>query len=335
MPNINSGYSAAEVIQLLKDYIGNQSDNFESYISNEIAFSEFQYCKGHDWSFLYKTNLSLTVASGTNEYDLNTTTLGYYIAASDVISIWDATNNCLLKKTTTDDIRRRDPNDANGTTNAGIKLWAPAGDNRILVWPKLYNTTTLKVDGKITPFVFPTLAVGGITYTGTAPDYGITVTHADPNTADAALTVSVTGSAILVSLATDGDGDISSTEAQIVAAVNASSAASALVLASGSAATLGTAASSTLIPKYFAMPYRYQHAFIEYLKGQALDRENDSRANNQKVMAKILRDQDVEDDQSNLGDTVHPRIKGAWEQQMDSMTNDLNQAYDLWAFYGD
>jgi hypothetical protein len=335
VPNVNLGYSASEVIQMLKDYTGNQSDDFESYISNEIAFSEFQYCKGHDWSFLYKLNLPLTVASGTTEYDLNTTTTGYYIAATDVINIYDTANNCLLRKTTVDDIRRRDPNNDDGTTNGGIKLWAPAGDNRIVVWPKQFSTTTLRIDAKITPFVFPTLTVGGITYTATAPNYGITVTQFNPGTINAALSVSVSGSSIVVNLATNGSGTLTSTEAQIVAAVNASAAASALVLASGSAVTVASASAATLIPKYFAMPYRYQHAYIEYLKGQALDRENDSRANNQKMMAKVLREADIEDDLSNLGDTILPRIKGAWEQQMDGATNDLNQAYNLWAFYGD
>lgn len=335
MPNINYGYTAQEVIQLLKDYTGNQSDSFESYVARELPNAEMQYCKGHDWSFLYKLNLALTVASGTTEYDLNATSIGYYIAATDIINIFDTANNCLLRKTTIDDIRRRDPNNDDGTTNGGLKLWAPAGDNRIVVWPKTFSTTTLRIDGKITPFTFPQLNVGGLTYTVTAPYYDVTIAHTNPGTNNASLAVSVSNRAISVSLGTDNGGTPNSTNTQIAAAIAASSAASALVSAAVTTAGTASTQASTVIPKYFTIPYRYQHAFIEDLKGKALDRENDTRANGQKAMARALREQDIEDDLSNLGDTILPRIKGHWEQLMDGQTNDLNQAYDLWAFYGE
>ncbi len=335
MPNINLGYTAREVIDMLKAYTGNQSSNFVDYISNELALAEFRYCKGHDWSFLYKTNLPLTVATGTDEYDLNVTSLGYYMSASDIISIRDTANNRTIQKTTVDDIRRRDPDASDGSTSAGIRLWAPAGDNRIMVWPKLFSTTTLRVDGKVTPFVFPQLTISNVTYTGVAANYSVSVSHINPGIPSASLSVSVSGDAILVSLSTDENGTLSSTGIEIAAAIAASAAASALVYAESTSAAVASAASSTILPKYFAIPYRYQDAYIEYLKGQALDRENDSRANNQKATAKALRDQDIEDDLSNLGDTVLPRIKGQWEQAMDGASNDMNQAYDLWAFYGD
>src|SRR5690349_1961240 len=100
MPNVNYGYTAAETLDILVAYTGNRSDNFFDYASTELPLAELQYCKGHDWNFLYKTNLPLTVVTGTAEYDLNVTSIGYYIAASDVINIFDATNNCLLRKTT-------------------------------------------------------------------------------------------------------------------------------------------------------------------------------------------------------------------------------------------
>ncbi|MEH1015927.1 M14 family metallopeptidase [Micromonospora sp. CPCC 206060] len=49
----------------------------------------------------------------------------------------------------------------------------------------------------------------------------LTVELADPGTADAALSVTVTGKAVRVGLATDGTGAVTSTAAQVVAALNA------------------------------------------------------------------------------------------------------------------
>jgi hypothetical protein len=57
----------------------------------------------------------------------------------------------------------------------------------------------------------------------------VTVQHVNPGVADSPLTVSVSGDAITVSLATNASGALTSTAAQVVAAVNASPAASALV----------------------------------------------------------------------------------------------------------
>ena len=69
---------------------------------------------------------------------------------------------------------------------------------------------------------------------------GITVTIVDPATASAALAVSVSGTDISVSLATDGTSDEISTAAQVLAAVNAHPAASALVVASHTTGSDGT-----------------------------------------------------------------------------------------------
>ena len=59
----------------------------------------------------------------------------------------------------------------------------------------------------------------------------ITITTIKPSTNNAALSVSVTGKAITISLATDGSSVATSTAANVIAAVNASTAASALVTA--------------------------------------------------------------------------------------------------------
>lgn len=60
---------------------------------------------------------------------------------------------------------------------------------------------------------------------------GITVATVNPGVADSPLSVSVAGTAITVSLATNAAGALSSTAAQVVAAINASPAASAIVQA--------------------------------------------------------------------------------------------------------
>ncbi|KAB7741013.1 zinc carboxypeptidase [Nostocoides sp. F2B08] len=60
----------------------------------------------------------------------------------------------------------------------------------------------------------------------------ISVSFVDPGTADSALGVSVSGSTVTVSLATNASGTLTSTAAQVVSAINADSVASALVTAS-------------------------------------------------------------------------------------------------------
>lgn len=78
-----------------------------------------------------------------------------------------------------------------------------------------------------------TAATSDLTYTAVEDGYagnGISVVHVDPGAHDAALAVSVVGKAITVSLATGPAGAITSTAAQVKAAVNAHPAAAALVL---------------------------------------------------------------------------------------------------------
>jgi len=77
-----------------------------------------------------------------------------------------------------------------------------------------------------------TAATSDLTYTAvTAGSDGnfINVTHVDPGAADQALSISVNVKTITISLATNGAGAITSTAAQVKAAVNAHAAASLLV----------------------------------------------------------------------------------------------------------
>jgi hypothetical protein len=80
--------------------------------------------------------------------------------------------------------------------------------------------------------VNPAGADNGLTFT--AVDFGadgndITVAYLDPGADDAALSVEVDGTDITVNLATDGDGVITSTAADVLAEVEATPAADALV----------------------------------------------------------------------------------------------------------
>lgn len=75
--------------------------------------------------------------------------------------------------------------------------------------------------------------------TGGQAGNGISVRFVDPSAASQALAVSVSGSAITVSLATDGTGAITSTAAQVAAAINANPSASALVTATPEGAGTG------------------------------------------------------------------------------------------------
>lgn len=93
-----------------------------------------------------------------------------------------------------------------------------------------------------------TLTNQGITYTAKNKGTGgnsISITIAAGGPLNRALSVSVTGNAITVTPATGGTGAITSTQAQVRDAVNANTAASALVEATGGGATLITALAAT------------------------------------------------------------------------------------------
>ena len=77
-----------------------------------------------------------------------------------------------------------------------------------------------------------TNATSDLTFTAVpygAAGNGISVELLDPETEDSALSISVSGNVIVISLATDSNGDITSTAAEVKTAVNADSDASALV----------------------------------------------------------------------------------------------------------
>ena len=158
MPSSTFGFSGTEIVNRIISYVGNTKSDFQTYVEQTLPLAEFRFCKMHPWRFLFKPNLSLTVASGTNEYDLSVATIGYYMAAEDVETIFDQTNGIVLKKLTLKDLRRLDPQVNDGSASDQLQYWAPLGDNRIMVYPKTFGVTTLKVDGKVTPVALTTLA---------------------------------------------------------------------------------------------------------------------------------------------------------------------------------
>jgi hypothetical protein len=158
MPNDVTGFTGDEIVEFVKNFIGNQSSEFESFLEQLLPLAEHRYCKGHDWSFLRKQNLSLTVATGTAEYTLSAANIGFYMSSSDVETIFSVANNRELKKTTLNQIRKMDSDQNDGNTSSGITHWAPSGDNKIVVYPAIFNDTTLKIDGKIRPTALSTLS---------------------------------------------------------------------------------------------------------------------------------------------------------------------------------
>ena len=151
MPSNTYGFSGTEIVNRVKSFVGNNKTDFQSFVEQTLPLAEFRFCKVHPWRFLFKKGLSLTVASGTNEYDLSIANIGYYMSAEDVESVVDETNGIVLKKVTLKDLRRLDPKNNDGSSNDQLTYWAPLSDNRIMVYPKTFGVTTLKIDGKITP----------------------------------------------------------------------------------------------------------------------------------------------------------------------------------------
>lgn len=151
MPNITQGFLYSEIVSRVVNYIGNESSSFRQYVEQTIPLAEFRFCKLHDWSFLYKTGLSLNVTTGQAEYDLTVGTLGFFMAANDIEIVRAESDNLVLKKVDITEIRRLDADNNDGASSDTPNSWAIVGDNRIRIWPPTFKTGQLKIDGKVTP----------------------------------------------------------------------------------------------------------------------------------------------------------------------------------------
>lgn len=161
MPSSTSGFTGTEIVSRVVEFIGNTKDTFRTYVEQTLPLAEYRYCKAHDWSFLHKQNLSLTVVSGTNTYALSPTNLGgYTMNAKDVETIFDPAvgKAGVLDEKTVKELRRLDPEVDDGGATQRIRFWAPVNKTDLMVWPPNFETTTLKVDGKISPTPLLTLS---------------------------------------------------------------------------------------------------------------------------------------------------------------------------------
>jgi len=150
-----TGFNYGQIKDMIVSYIGKAPEDleFQRYMRQMIVLAEMRYYKMHDWSFLRKTDLSLSISTGTSEYDLAFTVgpKNYTMAANEVETIRFEADNLVLKRVMLDEIRRLDPDNNDGSANDTPTYWAVAGQNRIRVWPPTTKNGTLKIDGKILP----------------------------------------------------------------------------------------------------------------------------------------------------------------------------------------
>lgn len=151
MPSNSFGFTGNEIVSRVVNYIGNTTTAFSTYVQQTLPLAEFRYCKMHPWRFLYKQHLPLAVTNGNNVYSLDSTTIGYYMAAEDVHTIYDQNMGRVLRQADLKDIRRLDPKEDDGTNADDLTHWAVLNDNQVYLYPPLFKTTTLRVDGYITP----------------------------------------------------------------------------------------------------------------------------------------------------------------------------------------
>lgn len=147
-----SGFSYNEIKQHIVAYIGNTSTEFLTYLDSLLVMAEHRYFKMHDWSFTYRTNLSL-LTNNNEEYELKPETIGHFMAATDVESIRSDADNVYLLKLDLQQLRRMTINAKDTTQNVPPLYWAVVGDNKITFWPPKVPSTLLKIDGKITPAI--------------------------------------------------------------------------------------------------------------------------------------------------------------------------------------
>lgn len=158
MPSSTLGFTGTEIVSRVVNFVGNTTSQFQTFVEQTLPLAEFRYCKMHPWRFLYKQHLPLSVTNGTNVYSLDGTTLGYYMSADDVHTIFDETNGRVLRKIDLKDIRRLDPKSDDGTNIDDLTHWAPLNDNQIYLYPPIFATVTLRVDGWVTPNALTTLS---------------------------------------------------------------------------------------------------------------------------------------------------------------------------------
>lgn len=156
--NPTSGFTGNDIVTRVQQYIGNYSSTFQTYIQETLPLAEFRFCKAHDWSFLRKTGLSLTITNGTADYTLDTSTIGYYMSAENVETLYDEDNGIVLKRIDLNQMRRFDPQNDDGSSTDTPTMWAPIEENKIRLWPGTFASGTLKVDGKISPTALTNLA---------------------------------------------------------------------------------------------------------------------------------------------------------------------------------
>jgi len=127
---------------------------------------------------------------------------------------------------------KRRPDGYDGRIHRPITSWAGSQRRGGVFTPTPQNPSIARA---ATLVIDPTGANNTILYTAVTAGVagnGITVRYVDPAAISQALSVSVSGRAITVNLATDGAGVITTTATLLIAAIVASGAASALVTAS-------------------------------------------------------------------------------------------------------
>lgn len=158
MPDATLGFTGTEIVTRVQRFVGNDSADFTSFVENTLAMAEFRFCKAHDWKFLHKSGLTLNITNGTSQYDLSIATIGYYMACENVDTIYSPDGSIVLAKREEKDVRRADPETDDGNSDIYPQVWFPVGDNKIEVWPPDFKTSTLKLDGMVTPGSLVTMA---------------------------------------------------------------------------------------------------------------------------------------------------------------------------------
>lgn len=151
MPNSTTGFTYTEIKDRVINFVGNNSDEFATYVEESIPLAEFRFCKMHDWNFLRKTGLTLNTVTGQAEYDLTVANIGFLMAANDVETIRAEDDAVVMKKMDLNQIRRLDAENTDGSSIDTPSFWAVVADNKIRIWPPTVKVMALKIDGKITP----------------------------------------------------------------------------------------------------------------------------------------------------------------------------------------
>ena len=340
------GFSGNDIVSRVVSFVGDTSSEFLTYMQDSLNLAQMRYCKAHDWFFLQRSDILITVngTNGVNEYDLSSITdtitgQNISIYTSNIAVIHMPYPGTVLRKITIEDLRRFDPEEVNGSTADSPSMWCPVSDTRLKIWPDTFGGGALiYFTGALSNSPQNTITCNA---TGLTPT-GITgaISHWQPGGSGKSeiqlfsfSVVPLSGTYTLTfNSQTTSPLAFNAVASDIQAALEALPGVGAGNLTVDGNPVMGLMSlDCKVMPTYWSdyslspiIPLKYQEGFINYMIALGLEYIDDSRADQKK--ASVIEDikLDIRDDLAMQGDVDQPRFRAMFEARLDGVGANLN-----------